>query len=253
LKAGFYPAFLFLYQSGTLIYYFVFMRIHCIRHEPFEGLGEILTWIQLHNHQLSYTHIYLNEYFPPVDGFDLLIIMGGTASVYEQDKFPWLIKEKQFIQKAIEQGKKILGICLGAQLLADALDGRVYRGIYKEIGWLPVVFNLKGLPQLDYFPPVMEVFHWHGDTFDIPHGATLIGSTIGIENQGFVFGNNIIALQFHCEMNLEQLQMIINAAGAELLNEGKYIQTEKQIFEKVNLLQANTRLMFDILDHLARN
>jgi GMP synthase-like glutamine amidotransferase len=229
------------------------MRIHCIRHEPFEGLAAIKSWIQLKNHQLSYTHIYLNENFPPVDDFDLLIIMGGSASVYEKNLFPWLKEEKKFIQNAIKKDKKILGICLGAQLLADALGGKVFKSACKEIGWFPVKFNISGLPGLNFLPETLEVFHWHGDTFDIPQGGVCIGSSQMVQNQGVVYGKNIIALQFHCEMDDEQIEMIINGAGKELLEEGKFIQSKKQIMDKLGQIPSNNKLMFDILEYLSGN
>jgi GMP synthase-like glutamine amidotransferase len=227
------------------------MKIHCIRHEPFEGLANINKWIQSNNHHLTYTHVYLNENFPLVDDFDLLIIMGGTASVYEKKSFPWLIKEKEFVQKVINEGKKVIGICLGAQMLADALESQVYKGTGKEIGWFPVEFNTSGLPELKFLPDKLKVFHWHGDTFDLPQGAVRICSSELFQNQGFVYGKNVMALQFHCEMNIDQLTMIIKGAGRDLLNKGKYIQSEKEIMEKVGLIPSTNKLMFNILDYIA--
>jgi len=227
------------------------MKIHCIRHEAFEGLANISKWIQLNNHQLSYTHIYLDEAFPSVDDFELLIIMGGMASVYEKKSHLWLIKEKEFVQKAINHGKKVLGICLGAQILADALGSKVYKAPFKEIGWFPLEFNINELPKLKFLPDKLEVFHWHGDTFDIPTGAVRIGSSELIQNQGFICGKSIIALQFHCEMNIEQLNMMIKGAGQDLLNKGKFIQSEKEIMEKVGLIPTTNQLMFDILDFIS--
>jgi GMP synthase-like glutamine amidotransferase len=229
------------------------MRIHCIRHEPFEGLAVINNWIKQNHHLLSFTHIYKNEVFPSIEEFDLLIIMGGTASVYAKESFPWLIEEKKFIQKAINHNKKILGICLGAQLLADALESKVYKAVHKEIGWFPVKFNISELKFLNFLPDYLEVFHWHGDTFDIPQGAIRIGSTEIIRNQGFVYGKNIIALQFHCEMNTEQLIQIIEASGSELSRGGEYIQAADIIMAQQGLLPSNNQLMFDLLDYISLN
>jgi GMP synthase-like glutamine amidotransferase len=228
------------------------MKIHCVRHEPFEGLAIINNWIQSNNHQLSFTHIYLGESFPLIEEFDLLIIMGGTASVYEKERFPWLNVEKKFIQEAIKKGKKILGICLGAQLLADALKGKVYKGPGKELGWFPVEFNNANLSGFNFLPDKLDVFHWHGDTFDIPPGAIRIGSTKLVKNQGFIFGKNIIALQFHCEMDTEHLRTMIDSAGHELTEGGNYIQSAEEILEKEQLIRASNKLMFDFLDYLAK-
>jgi GMP synthase-like glutamine amidotransferase len=254
LKAGLFPAFLFLstFNGYSVAIYIFIMRIHCIRHEPFEGLAAINYWIQSNNFQLSFTQVYLGEQFPSVDNFDFLIIMGGSASVYDNERFPWLKEEKKFIQKAISHNKKILGICLGAQLLADALESKVYKGPGKEIGWFPLEFNITGLPGLKFLPENLEVFHWHGDTFDIPEGAICIGSSELIPNQGFLFGRNVIALQFHCEMNVEQLTAMIDAAGHELMEGEPYIQSAKKIMEKVHLITSNNKLMFDFLDYFVQ-
>lgn len=227
------------------------MRIHCILHESFEGLAIIEQWISKNKHTLTFTHLYLNETFPDPDGFDMLIIMGGSASVYETDKYEWLKEEKLFLKKAIGHKCKILGICFGAQLLADVLEAKVYKGIHKEIGWFPVRFNKTDCSNLTFLPDTLNVFHWHGDTFDIPQGAVRIGSSEATPNQGFVMGNNIIALQFHLEMNFDQIQLMLESAGNELKEGNRYIQTKSQILSYSNFYTDNNRLMFNILDYLS--
>jgi GMP synthase-like glutamine amidotransferase len=227
------------------------MRIHCLRHEPFEGLAAIADWIRLNNHSLTYTHIYFDEPFPSVNEFDMLIIMGGTASVYETDKFSWLKEEKELIRQSINQNKKILGICLGAQLLANVLGSRVYKGLYKEIGWFPINIHHKDVFNLPDLPDELKVFHWHGDTFDLPEGAISIASSEAITNQGFIFGNGIIALQFHIEIDDNQLQMMIHAGSKELTEPGKYIQTASEVLAAKDVLKINHLILFSLLDSLA--
>ena len=114
------------------------MRIHSIEHEPFEGLANIEVWAKSKGHTITRTRIYKNEGFPDIDDFDWLIIMGGSMSTYEEEKYPWLIPEKKFIGDAIAKKKLLLGICLGSQLIADVLGGKVSPNTYKEIGWFPV-------------------------------------------------------------------------------------------------------------------
>lgn len=227
------------------------MRIHCILHETFEGLASINDWILKNNHTVSFTHTYLKESFPDVNSFELLIIMGGTASVYEEEKYTWLIEEKRFIHQAIINNRKILGICLGAQLLADILNAKVYKGPEKEIGWFPVHFNQTEMSGLSFLPEKQTVFHWHGDTFDIPDHATKIGFSEAIPNQGFVYNDKIIALQFHLEMNENQVRLMLSHGKKELTTIGKYIQGENQILENLNFFADNNRLMYAILDYLA--
>jgi GMP synthase-like glutamine amidotransferase len=227
------------------------MRIHCLLHESFEGLASINDWINKKEYTLSITRLYLNETPPEVHDFEFLIIMGGGASVYEEEKYPWLIKEKIFIKQAIESQKKILGICLGAQLLADVLGAKVYPGPVKEIGWFPILFDTPTLPRLDFLPESMKVFHWHGDTFDLPMGAIRIGSTEGIINQGFIFNDHVIALQFHLEMNQLQVKLMVQSCGAELKQSGKFIQTEEQILAQKDFTQ-NNQIMFSFLDYLTK-
>src|SRR5579871_6354431 len=145
------------------------IRFHCIQHVPFETPGNIQIWAKEKGHSLSYTHIYNNEELPAINDFDVLIIMGGPMSIHDEKEFSWLKKEKEFIKSAIQENKKILGICLGSQLIADALGAKVYNNKEKEIGFMPVKFFKDNSEEI--------VFHWHGETFDLPEGATLRAST----------------------------------------------------------------------------
>ena len=149
------------------------MRIHHLQHVPFEGLGSIEEHLIRQGHQLSATHFYLNQKMPELEDFEALIVMGGPMGVADVTDYPWLTSEMNLIDRAISSGKKVLGICLGAQLISAALGARVYRNNCREIGWWPVstVENVTGS---DLLPESFVPFHWHGDTFDLPEGANLL-------------------------------------------------------------------------------
>ncbi|MGD2034726.1 MAG: type 1 glutamine amidotransferase, partial [Bacteroidales bacterium] len=221
------------------------MKIHCIRHEPFEGLACIENWIISHDHSLTYTHTYLDQSYPPDIDFDFLIIMGGTASLYEKKNKVWLEGEKKFIQKAMDADKKILGICLGAQILAQILGAEVYPNKQKEIGWFDVRFHTGSVPELSFLPEKTETFHWHGDTFDIPEGAHRIASSELTPNQGFIFNMNILALQFHLEMTATSQRKLIRAMRDDL-REGGNIQDAETIMSKTEeLVASGNELMYE--------
>ena len=118
------------------------MNIHCFQHIAFETPGTILDWAKQNNHAVTYTYFFAEGYLiPSLNNIDLLIIMGGFMNVEEEEKFPFLIEEKQFIKRAIEAGKKVIGICLGSQLIAAALGSNVYQSKEKEIGFFPITFT----------------------------------------------------------------------------------------------------------------
>ena len=114
------------------------MRIHHLQHVPFEGLGCMKPYFINKGHQLSSTHLYLNEPLPQLHDFDWLIVMGGPMGVSDELHYPWMSKEKSLIKSSIESGKIVLGICLGAQFIADALGSKVYKNSHREIGWFPI-------------------------------------------------------------------------------------------------------------------
>lgn len=220
------------------------MRIHALQHVPFEGLGHIKAWITTQGHQLTLTRLYANDALPHPDDFDRLVIMGGPMNIYEEQHYPWLSGEKALIRTAIAAGKSAVGICLGAQLLADALGSPVFAGQEKEIGWLPIRFTPEGLATslLHDLPDQALVFHWHGDTFNIPAGAVHLAESEGCRSQAFLFDNRILGLQFHLESTPESVREILNHCSQELVP-GKYLQSQAQIaaaspqcFTAINLL-----------------
>ncbi len=227
------------------------LRIHYFQHVPFEGLGYIETWASENKHQLSSTQFYKGELPPNVEEIDWLIVMGGPMNIYEETTYPWLITEKSFIKQAIEQNKPVLGICLGSQLIASVLGARIKANQMKEIGWFPVEFTpdkvfytaFKGIPKQR-----TVVFHWHGDTFDLPEGAVLISSSEVCRNQAFIFKDNVIGFQFHLETTIESLKNMLYHGKEELKENGAYIQNPDTILLGANHIRDNNKLMAHVLN-----
>jgi GMP synthase-like glutamine amidotransferase len=175
------------------------LRAHYLQHVPFEGLCSIAPWLEAAGYELTNTRFFESAALPDLKKIDLLLVMGGPMSVNDEDEFPWLVSEKQFICEAIHLGKPILGICLGAQLIASATGARIYRNSLKEIGWFPIYGISSNDRSIFSFPPSVQVFHWHGETFDLPSGATRLAKSDKCENQAFQISKSVIGLQFHLE------------------------------------------------------
>ncbi|MDQ6983403.1 MAG: type 1 glutamine amidotransferase, partial [Ghiorsea sp.] len=192
------------------------MRIHTIQHVAFEGLGCMQPYLEGKGHDLSFTHLSAGKALPNLNDIDALIIMGGPMGIYDDADLPWLKGEKVFIKQVIDAGKKVLGICLGAQLIADVLGSTdskraVYAGQHKEIGWFEIQKSgeLQGTILDDVFPPCLDVFHWHEDMFDVPQGGKALAASKACENQGFVYNNRVVGLQFHLETTPESAAALI--------------------------------------------
>lgn len=191
-----------------------------IKHVDFEGPGRFLQIFNTLNYKVTICEIW-KEPLPDKKEFDVFLIMGGPMSVNDVDLYPWLHVEKLYVRSAIESGKKIIGVCLGAQIIAGALGESVFLGEEPEIGWYPVRFNDNRLS---------FVFHWHGETFDLPMGAELIASSAACENQIFSFGHNVLAFQCHLELDKDALASLLENCRNELV-EQRFVMREDEIFE----------------------
>jgi len=166
------------------------IRIHALYHIDFEELSYIKQWADNRGHRITVTRFYENDPLPAQDSFDWLVVMGGPMSIHDESDFQWLADEKSFIQQSINDGKTVIGVCLGAQLIADSLGAKVAPSGIKEVGWLPIQLTEQGLahPLLADLPRnEFTVFHWHGDGFECPKGATPIATSHTWANQGFIY------------------------------------------------------------------
>lgn len=227
------------------------MRLHWIQHVPFEGLGYIETWAKKRNFIITESMMHEDHELPETGEIDLLVVMGGPMGVHDTSVFPWLLLEKRFIDKAINEGVKTVGICLGAQLIADVMGAAVKKNPEKEIGWFGIT------PEKEYgglfsgiFNHSPEVFHWHGDTFAIPEGCSLICSSDACINQAFEYEGRVLGLQFHLETTRESALSLIENCRDELLAGGNYVQNEQNIMSDLSRFEKINFVLEDVLDRL---
>ena len=228
------------------------LRIHYFQHVPHEGLGSINEWISSNGHSLTSTKFFEDPRLPGVNDIDWLIIMGGPMNVNEEEHYPWLSDEKRFIKQAIDAGKTVLGICLGSQLVSAALDAGVYKNKENEIGWFEVELtpSAQSGELFSGMGKSLKPFHWHGDTFDLPDGAVHLASSAICRNQAFIFGSKVLGLQFHLEIT-PGLLLQMTEAGRNELTAGKYIQSEEEILNNMQLIKSNKNILFILLTRLA--
>ncbi|HOG97883.1 MAG TPA: type 1 glutamine amidotransferase [Methanothrix soehngenii] len=231
------------------------MRLHYIQHNPFEDPANIALWAEDSGHDVFGTKIFAGERLPKDADFDLLLVLGGEMNIYQEDLYPWLAEEKRFIRRAMDSEKTILGICLGAQLISDLLGGTVHKNRYREIGWHVVKLNRAAFSSFAFkgFPDRFTAFQWHGDTFDLPGGATGLASTTACANQAFEIGRNV-GLQFHLESSWQSIRRLIDNCGDEL-TPGRFVQEPedmlsaekhlKELYKHLGIFMKNIELMVD--------
>ncbi len=228
------------------------MRAHYLQHVPFEGLGSIQGWLEQAGYQITATPFYTDPTLPALDAIDLLVVMGGPMSIHDEAEYPWLQAEKAFVRSAIEAGIPTLGVCLGAQLMADAMGGAVTPNAQKEIGWFPIQATADAGDTFR-FPDACEVFHWHGETFRLPPGAVRLARSAACENQAFQLGPRAIGLQFHLETTAESAQAIVSHCADELLPGHPYIQDRTTLLAApAERYAAINLLMGELLGYLTR-
>ena len=228
------------------------LRIHYLQHVPFEGPGFIESWALVRGHRLTATRLYAGHRLPATEEFEWLFILGGPMNVYEESRYPWLAREKRFIGEALREGKVLIGICLGAQLLACVLGAKVTRNPCVEIGWYPVqkASQASQSSLSGFLPDSFPAFHWHGDTFEIPRGAVHLARSEACENQAFAFDERVVAFQFHLESTRESVENLIHSCPEDLA-EGPFIQSPLHMLADLGRFRAINDLMADIFDGLA--
>lgn len=225
------------------------MRIHYLQHVPFEGLGCISQWAGDQHHGLSATAMFAGEPLPDTAAFDFLIVMGGPMGVHDTAAHTWLTREKRFIDQALRAEKKVLGICLGAQLVADVLGARVYPNQHKEIGWHRVsrVAAIPASAPGQVLPDDFFALHWHGDTFDLPAGAVHLAQSDACRHQAFFYPPAALGLQFHLESTRESIDALIQHCGHEL-TPARHVQSEEEIRRHGELITPSNLSMHAILN-----
>lgn len=229
------------------------MHAHYLQHADFERLGSIRPWLENRGYRISATRLHRDEPLPDLDDIDLLIIMGGVMSVNDEQQYPWLVAEKAFIRTAIDHGLAVLGVCLGAQLIANVMGSTVKPNAVREIGWFPVRAIAHGRDDMFAFPEQINVLHWHGETFDLPQGAVHLASSRACDNQAFQWGDRVIGLQCHLESTPSQVKAFVEASPAAELQAQEWVQTPERLLAipEDELAQA-TVLMGQVLDYLHR-
>ncbi|MCX6938762.1 MAG: type 1 glutamine amidotransferase [Verrucomicrobia bacterium] len=210
------------------------MKVHWFQHVEFEGLGLIESWLRARGHEVTATRWWAGETAgPDTAAAEWLIVMGGPMNIYQHRDFPWLVDEKAAIAAAMDRGARVLGVCLGAQLIADVLGGKVMQNPAREIGWWPLraVAATEARASRYAFPAELTVLHWHGDTFTLPPGAVRLAESEGCAQQAFAWGERVLALQFHLEMGGSAVAEIAAACADELAAGGRWVQAAGVITE----------------------
>lgn len=227
------------------------VRIACLQHVPFEGPAAVGVWAASRGFPLSVTRLFAHEPPPAQDAFDLLVLLGGPMSVRDEPRFDWLRAEKDFIRNVIENDKRVLGICLGAQLIAHALGAPVYPNREREIGWFPVekTPQARASTAFSFLPATFNAFHWHGETFDRPDGSTWLARSAGCAHQAFDFNQRVLGLQFHLESTAESVKALIQHCPQDL-SPGPFVQAPQAMVAAHHLFQESNGFMADLLDGL---
>lgn len=200
------------------------MKFICIQHVPFEPPGNLTRWAARRGDTLSVLQIFSDRHIPSLNEFDGLFILGGPMSVNDEDRLPWLRDEKSLVRAAIQTDKPVLGICLGGQMIADVLGGGVKPMGYREIGFFPVLRSKDSDKYMHALPESFIAFHWHGERFSIPAGATHLAGSQACDNQAFAYGS-ALALQFHLEMAPDYLPTMVKHCPEEIAEGGTYVQS----------------------------
>jgi GMP synthase-like glutamine amidotransferase len=226
------------------------MNVQVLQHASFEGIGNMDKWLAARGANVQHSYLFSESRLPRPKGLHLVIAMGGPMSVNDEAQFPWLSAEKSFLREAIDLGVPILGVCLGAQLIANVLGAAVYRNATKEIGWFPLD-AVDGTQEAFRFPGKFAAFHWHGETFDLPAGAVHLARTQACVNQAFQVGRRIIGLQFHLEVTDAGVREMVAHGEREIARSGAFVQTREVICTPPpGTYAAVSSLMHQILDHL---
>jgi GMP synthase-like glutamine amidotransferase len=224
------------------------MNVIAFRHFDFDDPAAIVEWARNGGHKLEIRDPSQGIRKEWLEAMDLLVILGGPMSVYQEREYSWLVEEKAFVRRAVDQEKKVLGICLGAQMLADVLGGTVSRNREKEIGWHRMRRTDERHPWLADLPESFTSYSWHGDTYTLPAGARRLAYSEACGEQAFAYGDRVLGLQFHLETTPDCIDQMLERWSCELQDK-PYIQRAADIRAGMAHSGAANRLLQQILNN----
>lgn len=231
------------------------MRLHLLEHDPIDiRHNNITTWAEKRGYTVGWTDVFTDAKIPSQNDFDWLIVMGGSQHAWEEQEHPWLADEKRFISEALSADKIILGICFGAQLLAEALGGQVFPNEKVEIGWYSVRLNAEGKQSFLFknVPDTFLTFHWHSDHFSLPPGTAGLAYSEPTPYQAYTHKDHRIAcLQFHPEYTIEMVRFFAKEYGHEWKRD-RYVAGKEAVLSKSEQIPETYWLMELILDNMDR-
>lgn len=224
------------------------MIVYTILHNDIEKVGVIEQWIKQSGFSSVQVRPYAGDALPELTGDEIVVIMGGAQSALALDEYPYLADEMSFIQQAHALGCPLFGVCLGAQLIAAALGGRVVRAEHKEMGEFPIALTpeAKNHPWFAGWPENPPVFHWHFDQIEPPKEAVVLASSRACPVQAFAIGSSVIGVQFHLELSRERAAHLVREFGEDLEPTGPYTKCKKRVLEAD--FAAMNRLLLRLLD-----
>lgn len=229
------------------------LRVHYFQHIAGEGFGSCYNFLKAHKAKITATEFFALpvdlplelEALPHVDEVDLLIIMGGTMSVNDEANYPWLKLEKRWLRRYLASGKPAIGLCLGGQLIANALGAAVSRNQYQELGWMDVG-RASHIPENCFqIPEKINIMQWHSETFEIPRGGIRLAENEVCRNQLYQIGRNVLGFQFHPEMTPHALQLLIENEEDMAVFNGEFVQSIAELKKqtKINFNKATICLI----------
>jgi len=226
------------------------MKIICLTHANFELPGIIEPWAIENGHEFAIKMSYKGDTLPSADNIDCLIVMGGPQDAGDWNKFPYLEGEAKLIKEVIDQNKTVIGFCLGAQLIGEALNAATERSPEKEVGVYPITFTKEGMEDQIFsgFSETIDAIHWHGDMPGMPKDAVLLAGSEGCPRQIIRFKPSVYGFQCHMEMTKKNIEGMIEACPDDL-KPSKYVQNADDLLEKdydainANLVKILNRLI----------
>lgn len=227
------------------------MKILIITHASFEKAGSIKTWAEMHGHQMVEVKPYEGEMLPEVKDYDLIVVMGGPQSPLTIEETPYLKDEIQLLVQAIKLNKKIIGVCLGAQLIGEALGAKTEKSPNREIGNYQIVLlqDAKDDVIFSKFSQKFAVMHWHNDMPGIPDGAILLAASDGCPRQIYRYGDRVYGFQCHFELTKDLVVEMIKHCHEDIKAGGRYVMTPEELIN-VNYDPINEKLN-SVLDYLS--